>query len=45
MGGLILNPTKKLLKMVGKSVDSIELYPLEGFIAYQNSQREVCCCV
>ena len=42
MEGLILNPYKKTFeKLIGKSVDSVELYPAsEGFIAYQNSLKE-----
>lgn len=41
-GGVNFKPYKKTFdKLVGKSVDSVELYPAsEGFIAYQNSLKE-----
>jgi len=41
-GGVNFQPYKKTLeKLIGKEVDSIELYPAsEGFIAYQDSQKE-----
>lgn len=41
-GGVNFNPYKKTFeKLIGKSVDSIELYPAsEGFIAYQNSLKD-----
>lgn len=41
-GGVNFEPYKaKLFESIGKKVDSIELYPAsEGFIAYQDSQKE-----
>ena len=41
-GGVNYDPYRKSFeKIVGKKVDSIELYPAsEGFIAYQDSQKE-----
>lgn len=41
-GGVNYEPYRqKFEKLIGKKVDSIELYPAsEGFIAYQNSQKE-----
>ncbi|MBR76729.1 MAG: hypothetical protein CMD36_02260 [Flavobacteriales bacterium] len=41
-GGVNFKPYKKTFeKLIGKSVDSVELYPAsEGFIAYQNSLKE-----
>jgi hypothetical protein len=41
-GGVNFEPYKaKLFETIGKSIDSIELYPAsEGFIAYQDSQKE-----
>lgn len=41
-GGVNFEPYKnKLFESIGKKVDSIETYPAsEGFIAFQNSQRE-----
>ena len=41
-GGVNFEPYKaKLFESVGKKIDSIELYPAsEGFIAYQDSQKE-----
>ena len=41
-GGVSFSPYKKSFeKLIGKQVDSIELYPAsEGFIAYQNSLKE-----
>ena len=41
-GGVNYTPYKKNFeKLIGKKVDSIELYPAsEGFIAYQDSQKE-----
>ncbi|MEQ8304819.1 MAG: GH3 auxin-responsive promoter family protein [Cyclobacteriaceae bacterium] len=41
-GGVNFEPYKsKLFESIGKSIDSIELYPAsEGFIAYQDSQHE-----
>ena len=41
-GGVNFEPYKaKLFESIGKNVDSIELYPAsEGFIAYQDSQKE-----
>ncbi|MBS1544590.1 MAG: GH3 auxin-responsive promoter family protein [Bacteroidetes bacterium] len=41
-GGVNFQPYRaKLRESIGKDVDSIELYPAsEGFIAYQDSQRE-----
>jgi hypothetical protein len=41
-GGVNYDPYRKTFeKIIGKKVDSIELYPAsEGFIAYQDSQKE-----
>ncbi|MCB0489171.1 MAG: GH3 auxin-responsive promoter family protein [Cyclobacteriaceae bacterium] len=41
-GGVNFEPYRaKLFESIGKPIDSIELYPAsEGFIAYQDSQRE-----
>tara|TARA_B100001250_G_scaffold142800_1_gene122192 strand:- start:2936 stop:4423 length:1488 start_codon:yes stop_codon:yes gene_type:complete len=41
-GGVSYEPYKKSFeKLIGKNVDSLELYPAsEGFIAYQDSQKE-----
>jgi GH3 auxin-responsive promoter len=41
-GGVNFEPYKaKLFESIGKKIDSIELYPAsEGFIAYQDSQKE-----
>lgn len=41
-GGVNFEPYKKTFeKLIGKKVDGIELYPAsEGFIAYQDSQKE-----
>src|SRR5690606_29718961 len=41
-GGVSFDPYRaKLFKSIGKFVDSIETYPAsEGFIAYQNSQKD-----
>lgn len=41
-GGVNFEPYRaKLVESIGKRVDSIEMYPAsEGFIAYQDSQRE-----
>ena len=41
-GGVNFKPYKKTFeKLIGKTVDSVELYPAsEGFIAYQNSLKE-----
>ena len=41
-GGVNFEPYKaKLFESIGKSIDSIELYPAsEGFFAYQDSQKE-----
>ncbi|MEQ8424901.1 MAG: GH3 auxin-responsive promoter family protein, partial [Cyclobacteriaceae bacterium] len=41
-GGVNFEPYRaKLFESIGKRIDSIELYPAsEGFIAYQDSQRE-----
>ncbi|MCP9768402.1 hypothetical protein EGI22_10800 [Lacihabitans sp. LS3-19] len=41
-GGVNFEPYKaKLFESIGKSIDAIELYPAsEGFIAYQDSQKE-----
>ncbi|MEQ8363006.1 MAG: GH3 auxin-responsive promoter family protein [Cyclobacteriaceae bacterium] len=41
-GGVNFEPYRaKLFESIGKKIDSIELYPAsEGFIAYQDSQRE-----
>ncbi len=41
-GGVNFEPYRaKLMESIGKKVDSIEMYPAsEGFIAYQDSQRE-----
>ena len=41
-GGVNFEPYRaKLVESIGKKVDSIEMYPAsEGFIAYQDSQRE-----
>jgi len=41
-GGVNFNPYKaKLTELVGRDIDSVELYPAsEGFIAYQVSQRD-----
>lgn len=41
-GGVNFEPyRKKLFESIGKQIDSIELYPAsEGFIAYQDSQKE-----
>jgi hypothetical protein len=41
-GGVNFNPYKNTFeKLIGKKVDSVELYPAsEGFIAYQDSQKK-----
>lgn len=41
-GGVNFEPYRaKLVESIGKKIDSIEMYPAsEGFIAYQDSQRE-----
>ena len=41
-GGVSYEPYRKIFeKLIGKKVDGIELYPAsEGFIAYQDSQKE-----
>ncbi|HRI78082.1 MAG TPA: GH3 auxin-responsive promoter family protein [Cyclobacteriaceae bacterium] len=41
-GGVNFEPYRaKLVESIGKTIDSIELYPAsEGFIAYQDSQKE-----
>lgn len=41
-GGVNFEPYKKVFeKLIGKKVDGVELYPAsEGFIAYQDSQKE-----
>ena len=41
-GGVNFSPYKKTFeRLIGRSVDGVELYPAsEGFIAYQNSQKE-----
>ena len=41
-GGVNYEPYRKSLeKLIGKKIDSVELYPAsEGFIAYQDSQKE-----
>ncbi len=41
-GGVNFEPYRaKLIESIGKSIDSIELYPAsEGFLAYQDSQKE-----
>ena len=42
-GGVNFQPYKKTFeKLIGKKVDGVELYPAsEGFIAYQDSQKEL----